>query len=85
MECACSLDVMLAEGVVTTSQHERGIELLTRVVSILTRTILNLRERTGVDLLDHEENGHHQGQGHGHGPEPEPKRELETTTSSSGA
>jgi len=45
MESACSLDVMRAEGVVTSDRHQRGTELLERIVSILTKTIMNLRDR----------------------------------------
>ena len=45
MESACSLDVMRAEGVVTSERHQRGVELLERIVSILTKMIMNLRDK----------------------------------------
>jgi len=39
MECACSFDVMLLERTITAEQHQRGLEFLERVVSMLTKMI----------------------------------------------
>ena len=46
MESACTLDVLLAEGVVSADRHKRGVELLARIVSILTRSIQNQEAKT---------------------------------------
>lgn len=39
MECAAHLDVMQAEDSIATDDYVRGIELLERIVSMLTRLI----------------------------------------------
>jgi four helix bundle protein len=39
MESAAHLDVMLVEGLIDGVEHERGIELLERIVSMITRLI----------------------------------------------
>lgn len=39
MECACSLDILQAEGTITRDQHARGIEYLERIVAMLTRLV----------------------------------------------
>ena len=39
MECAGTLDIMQAEESVKTERYERGIELLGRIVSMLTKLI----------------------------------------------
>ena len=55
---ACSLDIMFAEGTLTPVQHMRGNKLLERVVSILTRSIMNLQKQQGLDAVDHDDHDH---------------------------
>jgi four helix bundle protein len=39
MECAAVLDVMKAQGTLSTEQYERGTDLLKSVVAMLTKMI----------------------------------------------
>jgi hypothetical protein len=39
MECAASLDVLKLRGLVNEARYRRGIELLTAVVSMLTKMV----------------------------------------------
>lgn len=39
MECAAILDVMKKQGTIRADRYERGIELLTSIVAMLTKMI----------------------------------------------
>jgi hypothetical protein len=74
MECAAHLDVMKLDELVESELYENGVDLLQRIVAMLTKFIAP-RSSDGVDHL-HEvvpvhERGHAHGgangQGHDHG------------------
>jgi hypothetical protein len=70
MECAAHLDVMKLDELLESESYERGVDLLERIVAMLTK-LIDPWSSHGVehlhDFVPVPERGHHHGSGHGKG------------------
>ena len=70
MECAAHLDVMKLDELVESELYERGVDLLERIVAMLTK-LIDPSSSDGVvhvhDVVPVHERGHAHGSGHGNG------------------